>query len=195
MLLALAMGLLLFQIYGAITWIPPYMTDVLHYSPAEVGGSSMLLGLGTIPASIFVGALAKTPRRMVWLSIIGALVSGCALLLMIIWEGWSFGALACLMILIGWGTTQTSIPVISLVSLAVPLRSAGKAQGFSFTIGYMGSILSTYLGGYVVTKTHHYDLAFIIFALSTFVLVFLVISANRLIKADTSTLEVPIEAI
>lgn len=183
LLLALAMGLLLFQVYGILTWIPSYLKDVLHYSSYEVGVSSMLLGLGTIPASIVTGRLTRKVASMVGFCIGGALLSGSSILLFISWQGWSWGAIICLIGLMAWGTTQAFIPMTSLVPLTVSARNIGKALGLVFTVGYMGSVLSTYLGGYIVTKTQRYEPAFIIFGLSTFLAVLAVAAGYSLVKA------------
>ena len=179
--LAIAMGLVLFQIYGIATWIPPYLKDVLHYSASEVGSTSMLLGLGTIPASIVVGWLAKTRREMVWLFVTGALLSSGVILLLIASEGWSLALIACFIALIAWGTTQTSISILGLASLTT--KNTGEVLGVVYTIGFIGPILSTYLGGFIVTRTHHYNISFVAFATSALVAVFAILSVNLLMKA------------
>jgi len=83
---------------------------------------------------------------------------------------WFAGA-SFLMITIGclviqWGVNMAIGPFLTLPAMSVPPSMAGKATGMASTCALAGPIVSTYLGGYIVTATKSYNLAFIIFALA-----------------------------
>jgi predicted MFS family arabinose efflux permease len=178
-LLFAAMGLMYFQGYGMFTWIPPYLKDVLHYSSSDVGATSTLLSVLAIPAAIIAGRLGKSFRSMVYVSVSGALISGIGILLLVVRHGWSKEVVAFLIGLMSWGRTQATVPIISLVALTTPRKSAGKALGQAFAIGYAGATLSAYLGGYLITRTQNYELAFVVFAVSTFMAAFVIMQMSR----------------
>jgi predicted MFS family arabinose efflux permease len=185
-LLSAAMGLVYFQGYGVYTWTPAYLTDVLHYSSYDVGTSSMFFGLLAIPSAIISGRLSKSFRSMVYVSLTGALISTFGIMLLVARQGWSKGAVIFIITLITWGRTQSAVPIISLVALTSPTRSTGKALGQVFAVGYLGATVSTYLGGHIITRSHDYNLTFILFAVASFSSALVIILMKRLVGSPES---------
>lgn len=190
LLMAVATGILFIEMYGMLTWLPPYLTDVYQYSASEVGICSMMLGLAAIPASIVTGCFVTNMRRILWFSVSGGIIASIGILLLLVakMSPW----VAVLVVgLLTWGHSQVIVTIMSLVSIIVPQNSTGKALGIVFTLGYGGSILSTYLGGYLVTSTGSYDGSLTVFAVASSLAAALMIIVHRMLlhkPASHSTL-------
>lgn len=187
-LLALATGVLFIELYGVLTWLPAYLRDVYGFGPSEVGLSTMMLGLAAIPASIVTGLLCKHMRAILWLSLSGGLVAGLSILALLTWIPLSFPATVLVLSLLSWGHSQVIVTIMSLAALAVPQHSTAKTMGIVFTVGYAGSIVSTYLGGYLVTATGEFGLSFLVFAASAIMASLVMIGVYR---STDSKLQVP----
>lgn len=166
MLMALAAGILFIEMYGMLTWLPPYLTEVYGYSGTEVGLSSMMLGFAAIPASIITGCFITNVKRVLWFSLSGGLIASLGILLLLVGK-FSPWVTALIVAFLTWGHSQVIVTIMSLASMIVPQKSTGRALGIVFTLGYGGSILSTYLGGYLVTKVGSYDISFFVFAVAS----------------------------
>ena len=166
MLVAISMGSLFIEVYGVISWIPPYLAEIYQFSPSEVGLSSMMLGIVMIPAAIVTGYFATNTIRILWFTLTGGVVASIGILVLVMaqlspWET------ALVISILTWGQTQAIVTVTSMASIIVPKHSAGKAIGIVFTLGYAGAILATYLGGYLLTNTGDYDVSLILFAIAS----------------------------
>jgi sugar phosphate permease len=70
---------------------------------------------------------------------------------------------------------------MSIASLIVPSHSSGKTLGLVFTFGYAGSIIPTYLGGYLLERTGDHNTSFIIFAASAFLSILAMLAVSRIL--------------
>jgi predicted MFS family arabinose efflux permease len=157
--------LMLFQAYGMITWLPEYLKVVRTYSPAQVGTVSMLLGLVMIPGTFIAGSLGD--RIGAWpIGIAGVTLCAMAPAALIFFPGLPIAGVFGDVFLLAAGICFLVVPLTSILSYLVPAKDNGKAVGLVHTTGYAGSILSTYLGGYLLTLTGSYRMPFLIFALS-----------------------------
>lgn len=163
LLLAFATGVLFVEMYGVLTWVPSYLKSVHEYSASEVGFCSMMLGLSAIPASIVTGYLANSLHRILYLTLTGGFLASAGIVLLICLPLSTAGA-AALVALIAWGHSQIIVTIMSLASIMIPNHSTGKALGIVFTLGFAGAIVSTYLGGHLVTFYGSYEMSFIIFS-------------------------------
>lgn len=179
-LMAVATGVLFVEMYGMLTWLPPFLTDVYQYSASEVGICSMMLGLAAIPASIVTGIFVTNMTRILWFTVSGGVIAslGITILLVMKLPPW---AAVLVVALLTWGHSQVIVTIMSLVSIIIPQNSTGKALGIVFTLGYGGAILSTYLGGYLVTGTGSYELSLTVFAVSSSLAAVLMIIVYRML--------------
>lgn len=167
-LVSVASLLRMSQTYGVLTWIPPFLTETLRFSPAEVATAATILSLSNVPALLFAGWLSDKIQQKVTLAIIGLLLSSSAV--MLAWlETAPFWPVTALMFMIGFGSGISSVPIFALPALSVHRSQVGRATGFASTITFAGPIFTAYLGGYVVTATGEYSLAFLAFGLVTLV--------------------------
>ena len=157
--------LFLFQTYGLLTWLPEYLKVVRQYSPAEVGSVSMLLGVVLIPGSVFAGWLSD--RVGAWgVAVTGSLICAVCPVLLITFPGMTIGQVSAVVFWKAVGTSMIAVPLAGLLAHLAPPSDSGKAVGLAHTAGYAGSIVSTYLGGYLLTRFGNYDWPFGIFAAS-----------------------------
>ena len=184
MLLAIAAFIVFIELYGVLTWVPAFLAESFHYSPAEIGTSATMFGIAAIPASVVCGYLCSSLKRVLWLSLSGGLIAGTGILLMIFIGKMPVWQTVCIITLITWGHTQIVVSIMSLASLIVPSHSTGKALGLIFTFGYAGSVIPTYLGGYLLERTGTYDLAFIVFAASAFFSVAAMLAVCRILYTN-----------
>jgi predicted MFS family arabinose efflux permease len=168
MLLALATCVMFVELYGVLTWVPAYLNDVFHYSPAQISICAMMFGLAAIPASMLTGYYCTSLRRVLWLCLSGGLMCGLGILALLTITPASPWITALVISVITWGHSQVVVTIMDLSALIVPPHSTGKALGVVFTVGYGGSILSTYLGGYLFDSSGGYTQSFIVFALAAF---------------------------
>ncbi len=143
---------LFFQSFAMITWLPEYLAQQRGYPPAEAGAISMLLGLVVIPGSVLAGWLAD--RLGAWLvAVFGTVLCViCPALLVLAPRVQPLGV-AVNTGLVALGTSLLTIPLTSVLARLVERQHGGKAVGLILTTGYAGAIVSTYLGGYLLTAT------------------------------------------
>jgi predicted MFS family arabinose efflux permease len=160
--------LFLFQTYGLLTWLPEYLKVVRQYSPPEVGSVSMLLGVVLIPGSVFAGWLSD--RVGAWgVAVAGSLICAVCPALLVMYPEMTIGQVSAVVFWKAVGTSMIAVPLAGLLAHLVPPSDSGKAVGLAHTAGYAGSIVSTYLGGYLLTRFGNYDWPFGIFSVSMIV--------------------------
>jgi predicted MFS family arabinose efflux permease len=181
LVLAIGTGILFIELYGVLTWTPVFLAEVYKYSPSEIGASATMFGLAAIPASIVTGYLCTNLRRIVWLCVSGGSLAGLGILVLISSSHLPLWLTMLIITIITWGHSQVVVTIMSIASLIVPPHSSGKALGLVFTFAYGGSILPTYLGGYLLTKTGEHQTSFILFAASAFLsIIAMLIVSNKL---------------
>ncbi len=184
MLLALGACILFIELYGVLTWVPVFLAEVYLYTPAEIGSSAAMFGIAAIPASIITGLLCTNLNRIVWLCASGGILAGTGILALLTTTHMPLWVTITTITVITWGHTQIVVTIMSIASLIVPSHSSGKALGLIFAFGYGGSILPTYLGGYLLEKTGNYDLSFIIFSASAFISIAAMIAVSKIIQRN-----------
>lgn len=163
-MVSLASLLRMSQTYGMLTWIPAYLTETLRFSPPEIAVVTTVLSLSPVPALVLSGWLSDRTRNKPALAIAGLLISSFAVLLA--WQGIaSFWLVTAVSFSAGFGMGISSIPIFALPAMTVPPSHVGRATGFASTMTFAGPIFTAYLGGYIVTATGDYGLAFLVFGL------------------------------
>ena len=147
--------MMLFHTYGMITWLPEYLKVARGYTPGEVGTVSMLLGLVMIPGTFISGWLGD--RVGAWgIGMIGIILCGACPAALVWIPGITLPAVLAVVCVLAFGICLLVVPLTSILSYLVPAKDNGKAVGLVHTTGYAGSIVSTYLGGYLLTVTGSY---------------------------------------
>ncbi len=181
MFLALGAGIVFIELYGVLTWVPAFLASVYKYSPAEIGSSATMFGIAAIPASIVTGLLCSNLKRIVWLCVSGGILAGIGILTLLTSTHMPLWLTMIVISIITWGHTQVVVTIMSVASLIVPSHSSGKALGLIFTFAYGGSIIPTYLGGYILTKTGQFDLSFIVFAGAAFLSIIAMLCVSKIL--------------
>ena len=184
MLLAFGACILFVELYGVLTWVPVFLEEVYLYSPAETGASATMFGIAAIPASIITGFLSTNLQRIVWLCVSGGILAGSGILALLITPHMPLWLTVCIIFIITWGHSQVIVTIMSIAAIIVPTHSSGKALGLIFTCGYAGSILATYSGGYLLEKTGHYHLSFIIFSASAFISIIAMLIVSKALQKN-----------
>ncbi len=184
MLLAFGACVLFVELYGVLTWVPVFLDEVYRYSPAEIGASATMFGIAAIPASIITGFLCTNLRRIVWLCISGGVLAGAGILVLLVVSSMPLWVTVALITMITWGHTQVIVTIMSIAAMIVPSHSSGKALGVIFTFGYGGSILGSYSGGYLLEKTGHYDMSFILFSASAIISIAAMLAVGRILQKN-----------
>jgi NNP family nitrate/nitrite transporter-like MFS transporter len=184
MLLSAGAFIIFIELYGVLTWIPVFLAEVYKYSPAEIGTSATMFGIAAIPASIIAGILSTNLKRIVWLCVSGGIMAGAGILALISVEHMPLWLTVVTISVITWGHSQVVVCIMSIAAIIVPTHSSGKALGLIFTFGYGGSILPTYLGGYILERTGQYDLAFMIFSASGFLSITAMVAVSKLLQKN-----------
>lgn len=164
-LVAVASLLRMSQTYGILTWAPSYLTETLHFDPAELAAATTVLSLSNVPALLFSGWLTDRTTAKVPLAIVGLAISSIGASLAWIHSG-SFWPITAIMFSIGFGTGISSVPIFALPAMTVHRSYVGRATGFASTLTFAGPIFTAYLGGLIKTGTGQYDLALLAFGLA-----------------------------
>jgi predicted MFS family arabinose efflux permease len=152
--------LLFFQSFGMITWLPEYLAQQRGFPPAQAGAISMLLGLVVIPGSMFTGWLAD--RTGAWpVAVSGALLCAICPALLVFAPGVQAPGMFINIFFVALGTSLLTIPLTSVLATLVSSKHGGKAVGLILTTGYGGALVSTYLGGYLLTIHGSYTWTFL----------------------------------
>jgi predicted MFS family arabinose efflux permease len=184
MLLAMASFIIFIELYGVMTWIPVFLEEVYLFSPAETGISATMLGVIAIPASIITGRFCTSVNRITAFCVSGGIFAGTGILILLNSSQLSVTLTILTITLITWGHTQVLVPIMSLGSLIVPSHSTGKVLGLIFTFAYAGSILPTYLGGYLLVKTGNHDASFTLFAAAAFLSIFAMLAVSKVLHKN-----------
>ena len=184
MLLAFSACILFVELYGVLTWVPVFLDEVYRYSPAEIGAGATMFGIAAIPASIITGFLCTNLRRIVWLCISGGILAATGILVLLIASSMPLWLTVAVITMITWGHSQVIVTIMSIAAMIVPSHSSGKALGVIFTFGYAGSILGSYSGGYLLEKTGHYDMSFIIFSASAIISIVAMLAVGRILQKN-----------
>ena len=156
---------LFFQSFAMITWLPEYLSQQREFPPRQVGAISMLLGLGR-HSWVDRGRLACGSRGRMGRGCIGRDVL-CDLSRVV--DPASRPAPAGVtadICVVAFGTSLLTIPLTSVLAKLVAQEHGGKAVGLILTTGYSGAIVSTYLGGYLLTASGNYRWTFFMCSLS-----------------------------
>jgi ACS family D-galactonate transporter-like MFS transporter len=166
--LAIGSGAYNYVFYLLLTWLPTYLTQMLHISQRQsflltgmpwliAAASGLLIGGVMVDALVRRGYDASSVRRTV---LIGGTVCGLG----IIGAAFAHTMLSALIpISIAIGGLSAASPVIwSLPSLMVPNSSTGKVGGIINFANQISAIAAPILTGYTVGKTGSYTLAFAI---------------------------------
>jgi predicted MFS family arabinose efflux permease len=178
LMICAAYFLMLFHTYGMISWMPEYLKVARGYSPTEVGTVSMLLGLVMIPGTFFAGWLGD--RLGAWgIGLGGAALCGLCPAALILTRHLPLAGAFADVFFLAFGICLLVVPLTSILSYLVPAKDNGKAVGLVHTTGYAGSILSTYLGGYLLTVTGDYKWPFALYAFSMVITFFLLLALRN----------------
>jgi predicted MFS family arabinose efflux permease len=143
---------LFFQSFAMITWLPSYLKGPRGFTAAQEGLVGMLLGLVVIPGSILAGWLAD--RIGGWfVAVTGAVLCALCPAVIVGVPNASVTLMAIDVSFLAIGTSLLTIPLTSVLSHLVSQKHGGKAAGLIATTGYSGAIVSTYGGGYLLTRT------------------------------------------
>ncbi len=157
--------MLFFQSFGMITWLPEYLAQQRGFPPAQAGAISMLLGLVVIPGSMFTGWLAD--RTGAWpVAISGAVLCASCPALLVFAPGVQAPGVFVNIFFVALGTSLLTIPLTSVLATLVSSQHGGKAVGLILTTGYAGALVSTYLGGYLLTVHGSYTWTFLMCTVS-----------------------------
>ncbi len=181
MLLAFGACILFVELYGVLTWVPVFLGEVYSYSPAQIGASATMFGIAAIPASIITGILCTNLRRIVLLCVSGGILAGAGIMVLLLASSLPLWLTVAVVTLITWGHSQVIVTIMSIAAIIVPSHSSGKALGVIFTLGYAGSILGSYSGGYLLEKTGQYDLSFIVFSASALISIIAMLAVSRIL--------------
>ncbi len=170
--------LMLFHSYGMITWLPEYLKVARGYTPAEVGTVSMLLGLIMIPGTFFSGWLGD--KFGAWgIGLAGAALCGLCPAALILLPGLRIAGVFVDIIVLALGICLLVVPLTSILSYLVPEKDNGKAVGLVHTAGYAGSLIATYFGGYLLTRTGNYSWTFMLYVASMAVTLILLLTLRN----------------
>ena len=184
---------LFFQSFAMITWLPEYLARQRGYPPSKVGAISMLLGLVVIPGSVFAGWLAD--RIGAWLiAIVGAVLCAISPAALVMVPQLSFSGVWTDIFLVALGTSLLTVPLTSVLAKLVARKNGGKAVGLILTTGYGGGIVSTYLGGYLLTASGSSRWIFIICSLAMLLTVVLLGFLRAIYSLLETRAEIPAAA-
>lgn len=177
-LVSIGYFLMLFHTYGMITWLPEYLKVARGYSPSQVGTVSMLLGLVMIPGTFVSGWLGD--RVGAWgIGMIGAVLCGACPAALVWIPGITLPVVFAVVCVLAFGICLLVVPLTSILSYLVPAKDNGKAVGLVHTTGYAGSIVSTYLGGYLLTVTGSYTWPFSLYVGSMVISLFILLALHK----------------
>ena len=144
-----------FHIYAIFTWVPPFVFETLRADPTTGGLVSSVLALTGIAASVVGGVIADRPRMLHTTVTAGMIVMLSTYFLTA--HITKLSHMVLLMLAVGWGSNMALGPLFALPAFVVPPKAAAKTTGLVGTAGFSASIVSTYLGGYILDLTHSYS--------------------------------------
>lgn len=160
-LLCAVLFLTLFQIGGALTWLPPWLQERGGFSPLQVGLAAMTFSLVGIPSTLLGGYLAdrsgeRRGPRVIALSLAGVLVSSSILSLGWLQDARWFALVLLVIVLARWGSFMAVGPLLSLIPRLAPPGGQGALMGLVHAVAMSGSVAASFAGGVVIQGTGGY---------------------------------------
>jgi predicted MFS family arabinose efflux permease len=178
LLVCIGYFLMLFHTYGMITWLPEYLKEARQYTPTEVGTVSMLLGLVMIPGTFIAGWIGDQVGP--WgIGVVGAFLCGICPAALVMAPRLPIGGVYIDITVLALGICLLVVPLTSILGYLVPAKDNGKAVGLVHTTGYAGSFVSTYLGGYLLTRTESYFWTFMLYVGSMVITILIFLPLRR----------------
>lgn len=143
----------LFQIYATSSWIPSYLVENWGLELTIAGLVSAIMATSSVLSPI-IGSIVANRIGKLPVVLIGFLI----MMLTVILEApirQMYLLVPLLLILAFSGSFITSSALAFLVE-NVPSEASGMSVGFVSTIGYLGGVISTLLGGYSIDLTGSY---------------------------------------
>ena len=163
LLAAGSLFLLMFVIYGAYTWYPPFLAEARKFSSGQVSLALTLMSLAAIPGAAVAGWTADRTGRRGLVAAVG-LASAALLFFAAAATDASYSVLTIIAIVVSFGTAGASVPLFSLPAQTVAQTAAAHASGMANVLAFAGAIAATYLGGFMVSATEGYAVSFLVFA-------------------------------
>jgi predicted MFS family arabinose efflux permease len=184
LLAAGSLFLLMFVIYGAYTWYPPFLAEGRRFSSGQVSLASTLMSLAAIPGAAVAGWIADRTGRRGLVAAIG-LASAALLFVAAAATDASYSVLTIIAIVVSFGTAGASVPLFALPAQAVEQTAAAHASGMANVLAFAGAIAATYLGGFMVSATNGYAVGFLVFATVGCIAAVLVVPTYRYLRTRT----------
>jgi putative MFS transporter len=159
----------LFQIGGAMTWLPPWLQERGGFSPLQIGLAAMTFSLVGIPSTLLGGWLADRPGarrgpRIIAMSLAGGLVSSSVLALGWLQEARWFALVLLIVVLARWGSFMAVGPLLSLVPRLAPPGGQGSLMGWVNAVTMSGSVAASFAGGLLIQLTGAYRALWALFS-------------------------------
>ena len=113
---------------------------------------------------------------------IGAVLCGACPAALVWIPGITLPAVFAVVCVLAFGICLLVVPLTSILSYLVPAKDNGKAVGLVHTTGYAGSIVSTYLGGYLLTVTGSYIWPFGLYVGSMVISLFILLAYAQALR-------------
>jgi sugar phosphate permease len=172
----------MFMIYAVITWFPAFLSDVGDFGAGSVALASTLLPVASIPASILGGALVDRGARPTAVAL-GGLALAIAVVGLAIAAPTAYIVLIVVAVLAVVGPGAGLVALYALPPLVAGVRAAGRVTGIGNFGAYVGAIVATYAGGWIV-DAGGYDVAFVCFAVVAAIGAFVVVPTAARAFAD-----------
>ena len=123
----------------------------------------MLMPAVAIPASLLAGWAADRVRNPLVVPVVGLLFAATLATFTVV-PADAYGLVTLTALAVAFGITGALIPLLALPRATVAAAAAGRATGIATSSAMSGAIISTFLGGVVVSTTGGYALASLVFA-------------------------------
>jgi DHA1 family bicyclomycin/chloramphenicol resistance-like MFS transporter len=172
-------------LYGVLTWIPPFMEDVVHLPDADRSVVGVIISVAAIPGVALAAIASRRGTPPAALAGISLAFAAPAILLALD-AAQAAVPIAVIGALLVAGSNASSLPLFALAPGVVPPHAAGTAAGLTTTIGLAGAVIATYTGGLIVSGAG-YDATFILFGSVSVLAAALTIPLARSLSARHGT--------